>query len=124
MKNLEEFIKTKYIQGKSYKFLLEYLTEDGHDLESCENIISAIHYKYWQKRKRTGIKDIFISIAGIITFLTWTIFIIINKEFSGNVIYYISIFIWVPFSNSAYIIFTSKNQFGQRKSNEILDSPL
>ncbi len=52
MKNLEEFIKTKYIQGKSYKFLLEYLTEDGHDLESCENIISAIHYKYWQKRKR------------------------------------------------------------------------
>lgn len=124
MKNLEEFIKTKYIQGKSYIFLLEYLTEDGHDLESCENIISDIHYKYWQKRKRTGIKDIFISIAGIITFLTWTIFIIINKEFSGNVIYYISIFIWVPFSNSAYIIFTSKNQFGQRKSNEILDSPL
>jgi len=49
---------------------------------------------------------------------------IIKKEFSGNVIYLISIFIWIPFSKSAYTIFTSKNKFGQRKSSEILDAPL
>ena len=124
MKNLEEFITKKYIQGKSYKFLLEYLIEDGNDLETSEKTISSIHYKHWEKRKWTGIKDIIIALTGIITFLIWTILMIIKEEVSGNVTYLISIFIWIPFSNSAFTIFTSKNKFGQRKSNEILDSPL
>ena len=124
MKDLEKFIEKKYIQGKSYQFLIQYLQDDGKTLEASDEILSEIHFENWEKRKKTGIKDIFIAIAGLGTFITWTILMFINGEFSGNAIYYISFFIWVPFTNSAYTIFKSKNEFKPRKESDILDSPI
>lgn len=114
MSKAEEIVKKKYIAGNSLYALNEYLDTTNLTVQERNTLLLTIKKSHTKQRINTAKRDLVISLISIFYAIGATIFMIITKSVRINALFIVSIFLWIPFFQSAYRVLFSKNEFDEK----------
>jgi len=111
MSDNKDIAKKKYIAGQPLEELMNYLTNSGFPKAECKAILLEIHNAEANQRKKVAVRDLIISILSFSYAFFVSIWMLYYRTTSFNALYFVSLFLWIPFFKSSYYVFTHKTEF-------------
>lgn len=107
----QEYLKKKYIDGKSYEDLIGYL-EDFNFEGDPPLFLRELDAKYSAEREKVALKDLRYAIVVLSGFILNIILWILDVKFPNRVLVVIATaFIWIPFFRCFWTVYKSREKF-------------
>ena len=111
MSDFKNILEKQYIKGKPIEDLRVYAKDKGVSEEEINSVLLSIHNEYWPKRRNIADRDLFIALLAIVYALYWVYLMMFKGVKTANLLFIVSLFIWIPFLKSFYVVMTTATKF-------------
>lgn len=105
-----EILVDRYITGKSYDELSEWIKEEKYE-GNIHQLLKEVDSKHWEERKKESKKDLYYVIAVWISAFLFGISYFSEEKITHDAFFYISLFAWLPFFRSYMTVVQDDKKF-------------